>query len=153
MISDDGQNVLGEGAREPFPVRFHLHLADRAVLDHHGKALGADSAQNRKVLVQSHRFREGGVRVGQHPHLGLGLVLLAPRCHHKRIIHRHAHNLLDPFFTIGVSISDVAGKMRHGASRREGSGNTEDQDLSRGTKRLDVDGICWVIFIQVHIRQ
>src|SRR6185437_6508327 len=103
---------------------------DDAVVDHHRVALRALAhAVAGAVHLEPDGAREVAIAVGEHLHLAVGLLILAPSVHHEGVVDREAGDGIDAFLLEGGRLLDEARQVLGRAGRRECAGQAEQHDL------------------------
>src|SRR5260370_36244204 len=89
------EDRLGAGDLERARI-LDVERLDDAIIDDHRIAFGAlAETVCRGVKLEPDRAGEIAVAVGEHEHLAVGLLILAPGAHDESVIHREAADRVD----------------------------------------------------------
>src|SRR5271156_988906 len=124
------QHRVGAGAFDLARLLLDIQRLDHAVVHQHRIPFraGAEPVLG-EVELEPERTGKIAAAVGQHAHLALGPLFLAPRRHDKDVVDRNTDDFVDSLgFDVGRLV-DVAGQVALRAGRGERAGHGEEGNL------------------------
>ena len=127
--SEIGENRFGLADFEA-PGLFDRQMCDFAVLGNQRVTLAAGPhATSHQIQFKPDSLGEGSRSVGQHSHLAVAALFLAPGAHHEGVVHGDTRDRVDALRLEGIRVLYEARKVFRAACGREGSRNGEKHDL------------------------